>query len=271
MVVTDSTAAPQLLDENIVQVWSNSWGTYAYGYKQQTICAISFPHTAIFTFTNNGDQITIYPDPHSSRERIDELYYQFVLQYALHVRGFEVLHSSAIETERGVVALCGISESGKSSLAFALSNKGYRAWADDAVIFRPTKDQMSVFSLPFRIKLRPDPADFFLQNNGSLNDESLKTISLKESIVKPLQALFILKRSEQEPVKLTALAPKQAFSAILPYAHSFDINDMVRKEEMINNYLELSSQTPIYELSFRTGLEHLFPTVDKIEQTIQSL
>jgi hypothetical protein len=267
-LVIDTGDAPLLSDDNRVQVWSNAQGNnYAYGYKQQEICAISFPNLSIYTFTEAVDQVTIFPSPKASRERIDELYYKFVLQYALQVRGFEVLHSSAIETPKGVVAFCGASESGKSSLAFALSKRGYFAWADDAVIFKLVEDKISVFSLPFCIKLRPEPANFFMEKNGLLKNRT----SDKVEAVNSLLALFILRRSEKEPVNVAAIEPKEVFSSILPYAHSFDLNNIVRKEEMIKNYLELSSQIPVFDLSFRTGLENLFPTVDKIEQIIQAL
>lgn len=48
--------------------------------------------------------------------------------------GYEALHASAVETERGVVALAASSGSGKSTLALELVRRGLPLFADDTVV-----------------------------------------------------------------------------------------------------------------------------------------
>ncbi len=54
-----------------------------------------------------------------------------VLWSVSHLRGFEMLHASAIETDRGAVAFCGHSGRGKTSIAAEFLRRGLPLFTDD--------------------------------------------------------------------------------------------------------------------------------------------
>ena len=70
------------------------------------------------------------------------------------------LHAAAIESDKGIVLICGASGMGKSTLAARLSaEKGYTLLHDDLIILDPSmKDGVMRFGLP-RLKLWSDSVD----------------------------------------------------------------------------------------------------------------
>ncbi len=70
----------------------------------------------------------------ASPDSIEDTYRRGVLPLVLQLRGHEVLHASAVSTASGLLVLCGVSGTGKSTFAYGLSRRGYPLWADDAVV-----------------------------------------------------------------------------------------------------------------------------------------
>src|ERR671935_59558 len=64
--------------------------------------------------------------------------------------GREVLHASAVITARGVVAFCAVSTTGKSTIAYQFSRRGYGIWADDALAFDGADRGVTALWLPFQ-------------------------------------------------------------------------------------------------------------------------
>ena len=82
-------------------------------------------------WVQDGKQITIEPAAESHEDTIRLFLLGSVLGALLHQRGQVILHGSAVETERGAVVFTGPSGVGKSTLAAALQQRGYRVLADD--------------------------------------------------------------------------------------------------------------------------------------------
>ncbi len=75
----------------------------------------------------------------------------------LHQRGALVLHGSAIETRRGVVAFVGASGNGKSTTAAVFHDRGYNLMADDICAITLDKDNRPLAAPSFpRLKLWED-------------------------------------------------------------------------------------------------------------------
>ena len=72
----------------------------------------------------------------------------------LQALGCEAMHGSAVLLPTGVLAICGQSESGKSTLAYALAQKGRAQVADDHVIFDFRNGVPAVVPLPFQSSLK---------------------------------------------------------------------------------------------------------------------
>ncbi len=125
---------------------------------------------ATFRFASGSDEVIAYTDElDAGGEHVVHSFYSTVLPLiAWACDGVEVFHSSAVRSARGVVALSGPSESGKTTLAYGLASRGYERFAEDAVAFRaapfagrgtaPFHDQSpGSVDRPLR-RLRPDGA-----------------------------------------------------------------------------------------------------------------
>src|SRR5437868_7089772 len=89
-----------------------------------------------------------------SAENVETDYRRAVLPMALQAHGQEVIHASAVITEDGVVAFCGRSQTGKSTVAYGLHRRGYRVWADDTLVFDASAEFVQVIPYPHRLRIR---------------------------------------------------------------------------------------------------------------------
>ncbi len=83
---------------------------------------------------SDGDTITIEPAPHSQAEDIRLFLLGSGFGALLHQRGVLPLHGSAIETQYGAVVFVAHSGVGKSTLAAAFYQRGYRVLTDDICV-----------------------------------------------------------------------------------------------------------------------------------------
>ncbi|HLF57368.1 MAG TPA: hypothetical protein VI942_11035, partial [Thermoanaerobaculia bacterium] len=119
-----------------VECWRDVEGAVvAYAARLGDAYQVDVPCVGRFRFTTATPEVVAHAEPSVRDALVHEHYFRANLPLALQVRGFEVLHASAVETAAGVVAFAAPKESGKSTLAFALSQRGHRLWADDAVVF----------------------------------------------------------------------------------------------------------------------------------------
>src|SRR5829696_6052636 len=145
-----------------VEVWRDHDGTVlAYGHIVDGLHWMYLPGLASFCFGQDVEGVMALPHWPVREDLILDTYYRTVLPMALQVRGLEVLHASAVLTPRGVVALCAVSGTGKSTVAFGLSQRGWPLWADDAVVFETSESGARAIPLPFGTRLRPAAAAFF--------------------------------------------------------------------------------------------------------------
>lgn len=246
-----------------VEVWRDSDGAVcAYGYARGAKLCMHFPGLAEFHFTPASATVRAVAAPGARLEAVHDTCRRSVLPMALATRGLEVLHASAVRTSRGIVAFCGESGTGKSTIAFALSCRGPRLWADDAVALDLSGPGCFVVPLPFSIRLRRQSAGYFRVAADIRHRTPCEPA--------PLTALCVLRRG----IRGTAaarLSPAEAFSALLAHAYCFTLRHAEHKRRMIEHYLRLSAMTPVFEVRFQAGLHHLSTILDTIERAIDRL
>jgi hypothetical protein len=161
-----------------------------------------------------------------------------------------MLHASAVRGKSGVVAFCGTSGTGKSTLAFTLSRRSHLHWADDAVVFLPHQNAFEALRLPFRPRVE-------LVSTGSL-----ELIRGTESA--PLAAIVVLQRypggiveSCDFHAEARRLSPAEAFRTVLPHIYSFILSDPKRNALMMSRYFDIASRLPVYDLRFTPCLDGL--------------
>src|SRR6185436_5070695 len=263
---TGSLPPPAQISNSAFEVWRDGAGEiYAYAENLGDKYCMHLPGLASFRFSSRGDEIAAAVNSATSEDLVVDAYRRRVLPMALQVSGREVLHASAVRSPAGVIALCADSETGKSTIAYGLNNRGYALWADDLVAFEISDRGSRALSLPFTMRLRPSAAALFAKESLKFShidsDEDLTGDSA------PLAAICVLRRDDEAaPVAVKSLSSAEAFAAVLSHAWSFALQDGERKRRMISNYLELVARVPIFGIAFQPGLDKLPAILDAIEE-----
>lgn len=254
-----------------VQVWRDEQGAklascHAVGGQRR----VDVAGVGCFHFDGLAETVTAYPRTSVPSAVIRETYDRSVLPIVLQARGTEVLHASAVRAGR-IVAFCGASGIGKSTLAFALSRRGHQLWADDALAIGLRGPSAVAFPLPFEMRLRLSAATFF-----GLERPTAAAISVSvprdpgDQSAVPLAALFVLSRREEElddrSVRIERLRPPAALPALLAHAYCFSLEDPDLKRRMVERYMALAARVPVFALRFRPGFELLSRVLDQVER-----
>jgi hypothetical protein len=227
---------------------------------------MDLPGLATFCFDERSDHVVATPHPGIAADAIAELYWHAALPLVVQARGGEVLHASGVLMSRGVVALCGASKSGKSTIAYGLHRRGYRLWADDAVALEVTEPAITALPLPFDVRLRPATAALFGLGEGAARLAGRDSSEPVGRAPAPLEAVCVLGRGAPGSAILAPLKASEAYPALLANAHCFSLEDPARKRLMLDRYLSLVARVPVMALAVPDGLEDLPVILDALER-----
>jgi hypothetical protein len=242
-------------------------GVVAYARASGERYWMDLPGLATFCFDERSDHVVAAPHPGIAADAVAELYWHSALPLVVQARGGEVLHASGVLMPRGVVALCGVSKSGKSTIAYGLHRRGHRLWADDAVALEVTDHAITALPLPFDVRLRPATAALFGLGERAARlavpDDSSEPVGRAPA---PLEAVCVLRRGAPGSVILAPLKASVAYPALLANAHCFSLEDPGRKRVMLDRYLSVVARVPVVELAVPDGLEGLAAVLDALER-----
>jgi hypothetical protein len=193
-------------------------------------------------------------------EKIRDAHRRLVLPLALQALGHEVLHASAVAFEAGAVAFCAESGIGKSTVAYSLARRGHPPCADDAVAIEPGRRGPELIPLPFALRLRPASAAYYGEDAGPA--EVQHPVARR-----PLAAICVLQRLDNG-TGIRRLGRAEAFPALLAHAYSFGLSDERRRRRMMEHYLSLASEVPVFSVVLASGLSTLARTLDEIEAAV---
>jgi hypothetical protein len=252
---------PNEADPNVT-VWRDLDGAVcAYGQTVNGEHWVHVPGVGAFRIASDREDVVALSLPSASPECVRDTYRRTVLPLSLQALGREVLHASAVRMPAGVVAFCAVSGTGKSTVVGGLSQRGHALWADDAVCFDATGQDLEVLPLPFSLRLRPAAAAFF-------GDWATEDGSDPGTSPAPFAAVFVLERSATggAAVDLRPLPPGEAFLATLTHGYCFSLQDDERRRALVRAYLDLAGRVPVFKLVFNGGLERLGEMLDLIEE-----
>jgi hypothetical protein len=267
-VASGPVAVPQPdVDSPATQVWDAPDGTAAaYFYLVDEDYWALIPGIGAFRVSPEGNVLAA-PEDGAPFSLVVDAYRRTVLPQALQFYGREVLHASAVVTDRGVVGFCAYSQTGKSTLAFGLGERGYEPWADDALAFETGSEGARALALPFAVRLRPRSQEFFdVQPLPAEERPESGTITVGSEVL-PIAALCVLSRGDG-PVSIERVAPGDAVTSLLPHAYYVSLEEGALKERMVRAYLELASLVPVYKLRFPAGLDQLPTVMDELERVV---
>ena len=123
---------------------------------------LRWPDLFEFLVLPDGRCITYNPLPQASPAAFETYLLGHVLSYSLLKLGYEVLHVTAVVVDGEALGLLGRSGQGKSSLAAAFLQAGYRILSDDLLVLVETPEGILIPPGLPRIKLFPETAERFL-------------------------------------------------------------------------------------------------------------
>ena len=253
------------------QVWYTAeWEPHAWFYPVGPDYWVRLLGIGAFRVSPGGDVLAV-PDEEAPFSLVLDAYRRTVLPQALQFFGREVLHASAVVVKGKVVAFSAYSKTGKSTVAFALAQRGYEPWADDALAFETGPEGARTLPLPFAVRLRPESREHFgvqplppeeRPENGSI------TVGATSF---PLAAICVLNRSQPESGERGSVDPMPAgevVSSLLPHAYWVSLADETRKERMLRAYLALAGNVEAYRVNMPASLHDLPLLLDRIEEVV---
>jgi hypothetical protein len=254
--VSRSAAPPPSAAEGEVQVWREQGEICGYGYTAEGSNWVHLPNVATFRL---GEEVVAFATPSATPDLIEEAFERSVLPLALQALGGHALHASGILGPAGVVALCGDSGTGKSTLAYALATRGYLPWADDAVAFEISDVDVITLRLPFRLRLRPDA---FAVLNGGVTEPAKRRSA-------PLAAAVMLRREAGRPMSVRRLEGREAFPAALEDGYCYRPSDTEARASLVETYLELVARVPVFEVRFPPDWRQLDVVLVALEKIVR--
>ena len=246
-----------LPDRSGTEVWRDAEGREV-GYGDAGEGWLHLLGVATFRFGPSG--VKAIAGDGVADEKIRDAHRRLVLPLALQALGQEVLHASAVAFEAGAVAFCAESGTGKSTVAYSLARRGHPPCADDAVAIGPGPRGPELIPLPFALRLRPASADYYGEEDGPA--EVRHPVNRR-----PVAAICVLQRGE-EGSEVSRLSRAEAFPALLAHAYSFGLGDESRRRRMMQHYLSLASEIPVFRVVLAHGLSTLPDTLDEIEAAV---
>lgn len=247
----------------------------AYGWRGEDEIGLEVPDVATFRLPDGGSVLSAIPDGPVASEAVLDAYYGTALPLAVQAaRDLEVLHGSAVllPSASSAAAFCGMTESGKSTVAYGLTQRGYSQWADDAVAFQVDGvHSATTVGLPFTVKLRESSSAYF-----GVSSEALEVVEEFEWQQAQLAAVFLLEPIQQggaagRALAMDQLAPAEALEALLPNAFRFQPQAPERGRETLRSYLDLVASVPILGTRFPNDLDKLPRLLDEIERWIHEV
>lgn len=200
----------------------------------------------LFVWPWAGPTVFAIPSGAAGEDLADH-YRRSVTPLLLQAQGIQSLHASAVVFPAGVVAFCGASGVGKSTVAAFLRRRGLQVSADDTVVFGPgERGVVECFGLSSRLRLLP-AAHARLTPIPSTRDKL---------DVRPLASVVILCPSDEGP-SLELVAGVDSLVAVLGQANCLSLNDVDQRRSLFEACSSLAASVPVWRLHFVQKLDRL--------------
>lgn len=267
LTISSNAAAASRVGHKVGEWLDDQGEAFAEAFASPDFYLIDWRRVAWFGFSRESKEVRAWPAPGVSAEAVFTVFSR-LQPIILQAMGWQTLHAGAAANATGAVAFCGKSHSGKSTLAFAMSDAGWWQVSDDALVLDIGAAGANVCPLPFTSGLRPPSLSHFSNAHGSVSRLDART---PEEAV-PLKALFLLRQDPRLDLpRISPIKRAQAFSAVLPHAHCFDEGDPDHMRRMVRDYFNLVDRVPTFALEYRPDFERLPALIDAVEETMSSL
>lgn len=230
-------------------------------------------------FVSEGREILIDPSPHAEAKAICLYLLGSSMGCLLHQRRLLPIHANALQHDHECVMFMGQSGMGKSTLAAAMKNRGYKVLADDVCAVKTSSGGESVIypGVP-QIKLWKDAADHLEEDvalmKRVLPDEEKYVLPIDDSYCRhplPIKCIYILNFYDGNELKIADLSLLEKLAAIKRNTYR---KGMIAKMGVASHHLKMSGElaeaTRIRQI-FRpqNSLTHINELIDAIEDDLQ--
>jgi len=197
----------------------------------------------------------------------------------LHQRNKVALHAGAIQTEKGLVVICGESGAGKSTTISALQQQGYKIFVDDVLVLEKEKESVLGVAAYPTLKLWDDTIEKLalgvMPEEQKLRESVNKyRVSFQEDFTTkmiPVYKLFYLRKVEAttsiEVIKKDGL---EAFKILYSQLYRTSmINNNKSQAILFERLNQLINQTGLFEVVRPTNGNSIEEIVQIIEKEIQ--
>lgn len=228
----------------------------------------------------NGRHVTIECLPGADHRNVTDMIAGRVMTSVMYQRGLLPLHASAVSIGGGIVALCGESGTGKSTLAAALGRNGHVVVSDDLLPVRASAGEIPrAWPGASRLKLSQAALDYLGYTDDNLplaNNQEGKFLagqappgsSEKSELWRdgqPLRAIIRIKRGSSLTIR--NLRPLEAMADWPLHMRSTDLVPVADPPDAIwQQWLNIVKQVPMLELSRSGEFSELLETVERIEK-----
>ena len=217
---------------------------------------LEFSHLADFLIDHTGSEILYSPHRGVPEHSVRHLILDTVIAFALSLRGFAVLHASAVVTPFGACAFAASSGIGKSTLAASFQPLGHPTLTDDCLLLE--SNGSAIFGIPSYpgARLRDDSlALMHAQRRATLpvahyNSKRRLASGMFATDRKPLAAIYCLeRRGRDDSLTIERVSGAESLLLALRYLFCLDPHDpniLVRQFKLVEHLL---SCVPILRLT----------------------
>ncbi len=192
-----------------------------------------------------------------TRDVATETYRRYVLPLILQLEGRECLHASAVRTGRGVVAFCGASGAGKSTIAAGLNRRGFPPWADDVVVVDVEPGSVQTLTLGGAPRLKGNA-------RAAVDRLPPAAPSVREEAPPPRLPLLGIVALTRAPgatdTSVERLESTAAFPLLLEHAVYFSLDLPGARRRLSDRLLTVAAEVPMLRCSFTPDFER-FPAL----------
>ena len=272
VVASPGAFSPRGLHDRRVVITDSADSPLAYGSRIGDGYSIIVPEVASFHFRPGSQDVAVQAEPLVAPERVLDAYYGAALPMAVQVvLERQPLHASAVVVPGiGAVAFAGVTHSGKTTLAYGLSRRGFPMWADDILAIDAFGvEGVSTIRLPYRLNLRAPSAAYFegRPETGVARGEQ----DPGEWATAPLVAFCVLERRDRRPragSSVVRLPPTEGLMALLAQAFWFEPQTSAERRQMMRDYLEVVARVPGFRVSVGPSLDALPALLDEVEAKV---
>ena len=228
-------------------------------YRDTLTHWIDWTGLGVFAASRDASSIRVWPRDSSNAIAAIEHARERLPALLMQTRSCQVLHAAAVGIKGQAIAIAGASGNGKSTLAFALSQRGHRHLADDAVVIRLIDGCPYVVCFPFRPQLRGASA--------SMSAGHPQVVHGSDEPV-PLGAVILLSQSANATgCSVERITGPGAWTALTAHAHAFDERDRDVRASIVDAFAKVTSVAPIFRLTYQPRFESLTALASIVEDT----